>query len=111
MSGSDIVTGTLELLILKTLERGTLHGYGIGRAIGDGSGRVLRVSESVLYPALHRLESRGHLTAQWRVSDTGREARFYALTRKGRNRLQRDGQRWIERSEAVLAILAGGRAL
>jgi PadR family transcriptional regulator len=107
MGGSDIVTGTLELLVLKTLADGRRHGYAIGRTIREQSADVLRVGENVLYPALHRLEARGDVRADWGTTETGREARFYRLTAKGRTRLRREAERWIARSEAARAILEG----
>ncbi len=107
MGGSDIVTGTLELLVLKTLAVGRLHGYAIGRAIRERSAHVLKVGENVLYPALHRLEARGDVRADWGTTDTGREARFYRLTPRGRTRLRREAERWLARSEAARAILKG----
>ena len=101
MSNSDIVSGTLDLLILKTLADEPLHGYGIASA------DVLRIGDNVLYPALHRLADRGDLSGRWGTTASGREARIYRLTRKGKARLARESARWMERSEAALRILGG----
>lgn len=108
MSSSDIVSGTLDLLILEILSRGPLHGYGIAKAIRNASEDVLRVGDNILYPALHRLEDRGDLSAEWGTSATGREAKIYTLTDRGRARLEKEASRWLERSRAALRILSGG---
>lgn len=110
MSGSDLFTGTLDLLILRTLTGGPLHGYGIGRWIRDTSSGALDVEEGALYPALHRLEERGLLTAEWGKTDTGRRAKFYRLTARGRERLEAEARRWQEYSEAVAAVLSDHRS-
>lgn len=105
MSGSDLFTGTLDILILRTLEAAPLHGYAIGRAIRDGSEGVLSVEEGALYPALHRLEGKGLLEAEWGKTDTGRRAKFYRLTDEGVKHLEREAERWAEFTVAVSAIL------
>ena len=105
MSGSDLFTGTLDILILKILKTDALHGYGIGRWIRENSNGVLNVEEGALYPALHRLERRGLLEAEWGRTDTGRRAKFYRLTRVGRRALEDEAARWSEYSGAVSAIL------
>lgn len=107
MSGSDLFTGTLDILVLRTLQHGPLHGYAIGRAIREGSEGVLTVEEGALYPALHRLEGRGLLEAEWGKTDTGRRAKFYQPTPEGRAHLAREAERWAEFSGAVTAILGG----
>ena len=107
MSGSDLFTGTLDILILRTLERAPLHGYAIGRAIREGSEGVLSVEEGALYPALHRLEGRGLLEAEWGRTDTGRRAKFYRVTSEGAQHLARETERWARYSGAVTAILGG----
>lgn len=109
MSGSDLFTGTLDLLILQTLEVAPLHGYAIGKAIRDGSAGVLAVEEGALYPALHRLEGRGNLESEWGRTDTGRRAKFYRVTTAGQARLETESARWTEYSGAVAAVLANGR--
>ncbi len=110
MSGSDIVTGTLELLILKTLDGGALHGYAIGKAIKGRSSDILRIGENILYPALHRLEARKDLNCAWGVTSTGREAKIYRITPKGRRRLAKESERWMARSQAAFLILSGNDA-
>jgi transcriptional regulator len=105
MSGSDLFTGTLDILILRTLETGPLHGYGIGKALRDGSAGVLSVEEGALYPALHRLEGKGLLASEWGLTDTGRRAKFYSVTEEGADHLARESARWAEYSVAVAAIL------
>lgn len=109
MSGSDLFTGTLDILILRTVEHAPLHGYAIGRAIRDGSEGVLSVEEGALYPALHRLEGKGLLEAEWGKTDTGRRAKFYQVTREGLEHLESEAERWAEFSVAVSSIL-GSRA-
>jgi len=108
VSGSDIFTGTLDLLILRTLEEDDKHGYAIGRWIRERSSGVLDVEEGALYPALHRLEKRGYLQARWGRTDTGRRAKFYRLKSSGRDALAAETDRWSEYASAVHAVL--GRA-
>lgn len=110
MSGSDLFTGTLDLLILQTLREGPLHGYGIGRQIRESSQGALDVEEGALYPALHRLERREWLEAEWGRTETGRRAKFYRLTRRGRGVLESERQRWRSYADAVDAVLSGGTA-
>ncbi len=107
MSGSDLFTGTLDLLILRTLGAEPLHGYAIGRAIRETSSGVLDVEEGALYPALHRLEKRGLLEAEWGRTDTNRRAKFYALTAAGTTHLAAESDRWRDYSTAVQAVLDG----
>ena len=105
MAGSDIWVGTLDLLILKSLTGGALHGYGIGRWIRDTTRDVLNVQEGVLYPALYRLERKGLITEEWGVTDTKREAKFYHLTAAGRRHLKSEITRWHQHTTAVNAAL------
>lgn len=105
MAGSDIYTGTLDVLILKALSGGPLHGYGIGLWLRRRSAEVFQVKEGVLYPALHRLAAKGLVTARWDVTDTGRRARFYTITRKGAQHLDEHAATLAAHSEAVLAVL------
>src|SRR5437867_10844595 len=91
---SDLIQGTLDLLILKTLARGTVHGWGIAKRIKQVSGDVLSVGQGSLYPALHRLEQQGWISAEWKDSDLGRSAKFYALSRAGRDQLDRERKTW-----------------
>lgn len=109
MSGSDLFTGTLDILILRTLAGAPLHGYAIGRTIRDGSDGVLSVEEGALYPALHRLERRGFLEAEWGRTETGRRAKFYRVTREGDAHLASEATRWAAYSGAVAAILGDAR--
>ena len=108
MSGSNLFTGTLDLLILRTTETGPLHGYAIGKAIRDLSEGVLSVEEGALYPALHRLEGKGLLESEWGKTDTGRRAKFYQVTQLGHTHLESEAARWAEHSRAVSAVLSGG---
>ncbi len=106
MAGSDLYTGSLDLLILKSLQWGTLHGYAIARWIRQWTADILTIQEGALYPALHRLESRGLLVAEWGTSESGREVKCYALTRAGRNQLKAEAVRWQAYARVVGAALA-----
>lgn len=106
MAGSDLFTGTLDLLILKALTWGPSHGYAIGRWIRETTGDVLVVQEGALYPALHRLERKALLTEDWRESETGRQAKYYSLTPRGRAYLRAERKRWEQFSGAVARALA-----
>ena len=103
--GGDLVKGTLDVLILTALSRGALHGYAIAESIQQASDDVLRVEEGALYPALHRLELRGLLSAEWGVSDNNRRAKFYRLTAAGRRRLAAGRSNWRRLSAAVTQVL------
>jgi PadR family transcriptional regulator len=98
---SDLLQGTLDLLILKTIAREPVHGWGIARRIQSLSGDVLSVGQGSLYPALHRLEQQGWIAAEWKDSDLGRPAKFYGLTREGKKQLARELQTWDRLSSAV----------
>src|SRR5271163_4466060 len=102
---SDIPQGTLDLLILKVATLGPIHGYAIAQRLQQISRDVLQVQQGSLYPALHRLENKGFLTADWRESDTGREAKFYRLTAKGRKQLGSETANWSRLAEAVGLVL------
>jgi PadR family transcriptional regulator len=102
---SDLLQGTLDLLILKTLAREPLHGWGIAKRILTLSGDVLTVGQGSLYPALHRLEQQGWIDAEWKDSDLGRSAKFYALTRQGRKQLERELESWDRLSSAVELLI------
>jgi transcriptional regulator len=106
---SDLPQGTLDILILQIVSLGPIHGYGITQRIQQVSRDVLQVQQGSLYPALHRLENRGHLAAEWKESDTGREAKFYRLTPTGRAQLRAETQNWLRLTEAVQLILQEGR--
>ena len=110
MAGSDLYTGSLELLILKALSWGPLHGYAVGRWIRTTTEEALAVQEGALYPALHRLERRGYLAEEWGLSDTNREAKFYQLTPAGRQRLRDEIARWRHYARIMTAALAAGRS-
>jgi PadR family transcriptional regulator PadR len=94
MAGSDLFTGTLDILILKAVSWGPRHGYAIGRWIRTTTADVLNVQEGALYPALHRLERKGWLTEEWGESETGRQAKYYKLTATGRAQLRAERKRW-----------------
>jgi len=102
---SDLLQGTLDMLVLKIVALEPAHGYGIAHRIQQISRAVLQVQQGSLYPALHRLEKRGWLKAEWRPSETGREAKFYSLTRAGRKRLQAETVNWGRLAGAVELIL------
>jgi len=105
MPGSDLYTGTLDVVILRALDGGAMHGYAIGLWIRRHSGEVLDVKEGVLYPALHRIERRGWVRSRWDRTDTGRRAKFYEITEAGRAYLEEEAARLAQYSEAVLALL------
>ena len=102
----ELLQGTLDLLILKTLSWGKAHGYAIARWIQDTTGDVLRIEEGSLYPALHRLEKRGWIAAEWGLSENNRRAKYYRLTAKGRRALGTETQSWRRYVTAVEDILA-----
>jgi len=105
MAGSNLFTGTLDLLMLRTLSRGPKHGYGIGKWLSERTEGSVDLEESALYPALHRLEKKGLIEGGWGRTDTGRKARFYTLTPKGRRALKKETARWEEHAGAVFAVL------
>ena len=102
---SDLPQGTLDLLVLQVVALGPIHGYAIAQRIQQISRDVLQVQQGSLYPALHRLENRGFLAATWKASETGREAKFYRLTPKGRAQLKEETANWARLSEAIRLIL------
>jgi transcriptional regulator len=102
---SDLPQGTLDLLILKTVALGAVHGYAIAQRLQQVSRDVVQVPQGSLYPALHRLEYRGLLEADWKQTETGREAKFYRLTKKGRAQLAQETASWQRLTEAVGLIL------
>ena len=104
----DLPQGALELLILRTLNRGAEHGYAIGQRIRERSAEALAVEEGSLYPALHRMERRGWIDAEWGTSDKGRRAKFYALTSDGERRLADASSSWQRMTRAVGLVLEGG---
>jgi PadR family transcriptional regulator, regulatory protein PadR len=102
---NDLLQGTLALLVLKTLARGPLHGYGITLHIQLISKDILRVEEGSLYPALHRMEQEGWVSAEWRVTENGRRARYYRLTPAGRKQLAEEEKNWAKLTQAVAQVL------
>ena len=106
MPGSDVFTGTLDLLILKALAWGPRHGYAVGRWIRQTTEQVLVIQEGALYPALHRLERKEFVSEEWGESESGRQAKYYKLTAKGRAQLRRETTRWQMYSQAVGRALA-----
>jgi transcriptional regulator len=104
---SDLLQGTLDLLILKTLELEPMHGWGITRRIQQQSDSVLQVNQGSLYPALHRLEEQGWISASWKTSENNRQAKYYALTARGRRQLAAETENWARLSAAVAAIVQG----
>jgi PadR family transcriptional regulator, regulatory protein PadR len=102
---SDLLQGTLDMLILKIVALGPVHGYGISRRIHQISKEVLQVQQGSLYPALHRLEKRGWLDAEWGESEHGRQAKFYKLSARGRKQLAAEHSNWDRLSEAVRLIM------
>lgn len=104
----ELLKGTLDIVILKTLEAGPRHGYGISRWVRDATGEDLSIDEGALYPALRRLEKRGFLEAEWGVSDTGRDAKFYRLTDVGRRELASAVDNWERYVAAMTRVLVAG---
>jgi len=102
---AEFLKGTLDMLILKIVALGPIHGYAISQRIQQISRDFFQVPQGSLYPALHRLEDHGWLQAEWRDSDTGREAKFYTLTKKGRKQLETELVNWEKLSDAVALIL------
>ena len=101
----DLIQGTLDLLILKSLSTGANHGYGIAQRLHQLSDDVLRVEEGSLYPALYRLEEQGLIESEWRPTENNRKAKFYSLTRKGRKAAQEEHEGWLRLSMAVTRVL------
>ena len=104
-SKAGLLQGTLDMLILKALSLGALHGYGIGQRIAQISGDTLRVEEGSLYPGLYRLERRGWIESEWDVSDNNQRAKFYKLTRSGRKQLIAEEQNWERLADATMKAM------
>jgi len=102
---SDLVQGTLDLLLLKILALEPLHGWAIGQRLSQVSGNELQVSDGSLYPALHKLEQEGWITAQWKTSELGRRAKFYSLTASGRRKLEAETEEWRRLSSAISRVI------
>jgi PadR family transcriptional regulator PadR len=107
---ADLVQGTLDLLILKILALEPLHGWAIGQRLKQVSGDVLQVSDGSLYPALHKLEQEGWITAEWRPSENNRRAKFYSLTRPGRRQLEQETANWDRLAAAISQVVRLGEA-
>jgi PadR family transcriptional regulator, regulatory protein PadR len=105
MKPSDLIQGTLDVLILKALATEPRHGWGIAKRIESVSGNELQVKQGSLYPALHRLENQGFIRSEWRESDTGRDAKFYSLTKAGRAQLDTEMSEWERLSAAIRLTL------
>lgn len=101
----DLVQGTLNLLLLKILALGPMHGWAISQRLNQVSGDVLKVSDGSLYPALHKLEQEGWIKAEWKTSELGRRAKFYSLTRLGRGHLEREAANWERLSGAITSVV------
>ena len=101
----DVLQGTLDLLILKSLQKGEMHGYGIACHVERISGELLRVEEGSLYPALHRIEQQGWIRSRWAPSDAGRRARYYAMTASGLKQLEAEEERWQKLTRGVGKVL------
>ena len=102
---SDLIHGTLDLLILNTLSLEPQHGWAIAKRIQQVSNEVLQVSQGALYPALHRLEQQGWIRSEWKVTEGGRDAKIYTLTRAGRTQLQKELEQWERMSQAVSLVI------
>jgi PadR family transcriptional regulator PadR len=101
----ELLKGTLDMLVLKVVALGPSHGYAVAQRLQQISKDFFRVHQGSLYPALHRLEDRGWLQAEWRESETGREAKFYSLTRKGRKKMDEEARNWERLCDAVALVL------
>ncbi len=110
MAKMDLLQGTLDVLILKALSWGPLHGYAVVRWIGQRTEDALRIEEGALYPALHRMEQRGWIEAEWGVSENNRRAKFYRLTDEGRRQLHAEAVSWQRYAEAVGKVLHAATA-
>ena len=104
-NNGELIQGTLEMLVLKALARGPLHGYAIAEWIHQSSQQVLRVEEGALYPALHRMEQDGWIKGKWGTTDKNRQARFYALTASGKRQLADEEASWLKLTEGVARVL------
>ena len=105
-TNSDQLHGTLDMLVLKTLQNGRLHGYAIATRLEQLSNEVLKVEEGSLYPSLYRMETRGWLSSEWGMTETARRARFYKLTRQGRAQLEAETESWTRLTTAVRSVLS-----
>lgn len=106
----DLLQGTLDVLVLKTLSWGPMHGYGVARWLQQVTGDVLRIEEGSLYPALHRMERRGWIESEWGLSENNRRAKYYQLTAEGRRQLRAESSTWSLFSQAVSKVLTATTA-
>ncbi len=106
----ELLKGTLDILILKTLNQGPMHGYGISRFLREATDDAFDVQEGALYPALRRLEARGFLESRWQKSDTGRDAKFYSLTAEGEAEMVRSVKSWRSYVDTMARVLGGAHA-
>src|SRR5215470_4790517 len=102
----ELLQGTLDMLVLQTLQWGPQHGYGIGAAIRARSGELLKVETGSLYPALHRLEKQGWVKSEWKVSEAGQRAKYYCLTAWGKKQLASEGDRWSQMTRAIAGVMS-----
>lgn len=109
-SKGDLLQGTLDMLVLKSLQLGAMHGWGITERLEQGSKSVLQIGQGSLYPALYRLERQGFIASEWRASENNRRARFYKLTAAGRRHLAEERESWARMSRAVEMVLKMGEA-
>ena len=108
-SKTDLPQGTLDMLILKVVAMEPIHGYGIAQRLQQISNDVLQVQQGSLYPALHRLENRGWLGAAWKISETGRDAKYYSLTKEGARQLAKEDENWQRLTRAVQLVMETAR--
>ena len=108
--GCQFLQGTLEVLVLKTLSWGPMHGYGIAAWLANRTGGELEIEEGSLYPALHRMERRNWIDAEWQMTEKNRRAKYYRLSREGRKRLRTDAKAWSRFAGAVAEVLSGSEA-
>jgi len=102
---TDLVQGTLDMLVLRVLSRGELHGWGITQKLEQLSQKALQVDEGSLYPALYRMEDKGWLKSEWRITEKGRRAKYYALTRSGKKQLETEKESWARMSGIIAAVM------
>ena len=102
---TDLVQGTLDMLVLRVLSRGEMHGWGITQKLEQLSQKALQVDEGSLYPALYRMEDKGWLKSEWRITEKGRRAKYYALTRSGRKQLETEKESWARMSGIIAAVM------
>ena len=110
MNDRKFLQGTLDVLILKTLSWGPMHGYGVASWLEERTGEALRIEEGSLYPALHRMERKGWISSEWRITENDRRAKYYRLTDEGRRQLESDATGWASFADAVGKVLYGADA-